>query len=71
MRCCSCDKNLNDTESTRKSEVTNEYFDLCNKCFSTIADQLALPDLVEDHDESLIDESDEYDTNYKDFTSEE
>ena len=33
MRCLSCNCNLSDFESTRKSEVTRQYIDLCNKCF--------------------------------------
>lgn len=40
MRCASCDKNLNDRESTRKSAVTGNYIDLCDPCYKTIADQL-------------------------------
>lgn len=40
MRCLSCDKNLNDKESTRKSIVTGEYLDLCDPCFSTISDEV-------------------------------
>ena len=33
MRCLACDCLLNSFESTRKSEVTKQYIDLCNKCF--------------------------------------
>jgi len=33
MRCLSCNNALNDYESVRKSFVTGEYMDLCNKCF--------------------------------------
>ena len=33
MRCLSCDVALNDFESTRKSEKTGQYVDLCNRCF--------------------------------------
>ena len=33
MKCYSCDQILNDYESVRKSFVTGEYMDLCNKCF--------------------------------------
>ena len=40
MRCQCCDKNLNDFESTRKSASTGEYLDMCNKCYSTISDDL-------------------------------
>jgi hypothetical protein len=40
MRCHCCDKNLNDYESTRKSVSTGEYLDMCNKCYSTVSDDL-------------------------------
>lgn len=40
MRCVCCDKNLSDFESTRKSVTTNEYIDMCNKCYLTIKDDL-------------------------------
>ena len=33
MKCYACNVNLNDYESTRKSRVTGDYMDLCNKCF--------------------------------------
>lgn len=33
MRCLSCNKNLNDFESTRKYE-SGEFIDLCNDCFN-------------------------------------
>ena len=33
-RCYACDANLTDYESTRKSEVTGEYLDLCSRCYS-------------------------------------
>jgi len=36
MRCYSCDKALNDFESTRKSVTTGEYMDLCNKCIKDV-----------------------------------
>ena len=34
MRCCACNKNLNDFESTLKHADTGEYLDMCNKCLS-------------------------------------
>ena len=40
MRCICCNKNLNDFESTRKSVSTGEYLDMCNKCYSTVSDDL-------------------------------
>ena len=36
MKCQACNKNLSDFESTRKSIVTGEYIDLCNKCISGV-----------------------------------
>lgn len=36
MRCYSCNDELSDYEATRKSNVTEEYIDLCDFCFSTI-----------------------------------
>ena len=33
MRCLSCNKALNDFESTRKYE-NGEYIDMCNHCFN-------------------------------------
>ena len=40
MRCFACDIELSDYESTRKSKITREYFDLCDHCFSTIQDDI-------------------------------
>lgn len=39
-RCVACNKNLSDVEATRKSATTGEYIDMCNHCFSTIADEI-------------------------------
>ena len=47
MRCYCCNKILSDFESTRKSASTGEYLDMCNKCYSTIKDELHA---VERHD---------------------
>ncbi len=40
MRCKACDRALSDFESTRKYANHEEYVDLCNHCFSTIADDI-------------------------------
>lgn len=61
MRCLSCNKILNDFESTRKSALTGEYLDMCNHCFSEIAydvDTIVREDLREDE---TLDEDDDYD----------
>lgn len=39
MRCVCCNKNLSDKESTRKAVNTGEYLDMCDGCFSTVADE--------------------------------
>ena len=61
MRCLSCNKNLSDFESTRKSANTGEYLDLCNSCFSDIqydVDAIVREDLREDEQ---VSEDDDYD----------
>lgn len=40
MRCLSCNIILTDEEQRRKSTVTGDYFDLCNKCLGTIVDTI-------------------------------
>jgi hypothetical protein len=60
MRCYCCDKILSDFESTRKSVVTGDYLDMCNKCYSTIKDELHAEeryDLFDGDEEELEDES--------------
>ena len=39
MRCICCDKNLSDREATRKGVNTGDYLDMCDNCFSTVADE--------------------------------
>lgn len=51
MRCLSCDTILTDQEATRKYASSGTFIDLCNKCFSTIADDI--PDL---ESETIADE---------------
>jgi hypothetical protein len=66
MRCQCCDKNLNDYESTRKSVSTGEYLDMCNKCYSTVSDDLLSEvryDLYDGNEEDEYDEGD-YDEEY-------
>ena len=50
MRCQSCNRALDDFESTRKHAVTGEYIDLCNKCFPEV--KYCIP-VIERHDLSL------------------
>ena len=60
MRCYCCDKNLNDFESTRKSASTGEFLDMCNKCYSTIKDELYAEeryDLFDGNEDDLEDDT--------------
>jgi hypothetical protein len=43
MRCLACDKRLNDRESTRKYASSGTFVDLCDRCFSTISEDI--PDI--------------------------
>jgi hypothetical protein len=62
MRCQCCDKNLNDFESTRKHATTGEYLDMCNKCYSTVSDDLLSVERYDLYDGNEDDyEEDEYD----------
>lgn len=47
MRCKACNKELSDFESTRKGFESGEYIDLCNECFSTVADDFAVTERVD------------------------
>ena len=56
MRCLSCNEILTDFKATRKSVSTNEYIDMCNRCFFTISDDVAAlerTDLAHDEDDML------------------
>ena len=39
-RCYCCNKILNPFEMTRKAVSTGDYIGMCNKCYSTISDDL-------------------------------
>ena len=43
MKCTCCDRTLNDYEATRRHGITNEFLDICNSCYQSIASQVALP----------------------------
>lgn len=40
MHCVCCDKMLTDYEATRRNVNTNEFVDMCNKCYATIANEV-------------------------------
>lgn len=69
MRCRCCDKKLSDFEATRKSINTNEYLDMCNRCYNTISNQVLSYeryDLYDDEDEQDIKPT--HDTEYIDIS---
>lgn len=45
MRCLACDKRLNNRESTRRYSSSGGFIDLCDRCFSTVAEDI--PDVEE------------------------
>jgi hypothetical protein len=57
MRCLACDKRLNDRESTRKYASSGTFVDLCNRCFSTIAEDI--PDIEGEVSDDYPDEDPE------------
>jgi hypothetical protein len=61
MRCLSCDRRLSDRESTRKYASSGTFVDLCDRCFSTVSEEI--PDI-----ESDIPFEDHFDT--EDFDNE-
>lgn len=38
MRCLSCNRILSDQEATRRGASSGDFLDLCNHCYSTIAE---------------------------------
>jgi hypothetical protein len=58
VRCLSCDCNLSDFESTRKSSITGDFLDVCSRCLGSILD-----------DVSTVENWNLYDERVDDFTS--
>ena len=55
MRCCCCNANLSDYESTLKSATTGQYLDMCRKCLK----DLDIPTLKNTHDPDAEQPNDE------------
>lgn len=56
MRCLSCNALLSDFEATRRLVLTDEFLDLCNRCFSTISEDLHTIERTDlAHDEDSVD----------------
>jgi hypothetical protein len=59
MHCKACDIMLTDLETSRRSVTTDEYLDLCNACYSYIAEDVPSvvnPDFEEDSEDSYIED---------------
>lgn len=65
MRCYCCNKILSDFEATRKSVHTNEYLDMCNKCYATVSDDLLTYERTDLYDEDEDYEGDEGVSDYE------
>jgi hypothetical protein len=61
MRCLACNAELTLFESTRKCVNTGDYPDLCNRCWSTIADDV---ECLERDDLRDVDEQQEEEDGY-------
>lgn len=68
MRCYCCNKMLSDFEATRKSVHTNEYLDMCNKCYATISDDLLTYERTDLYDEEDYEEEDLDHNEYNSFS---
>lgn len=42
MRCLACNIILSDKEATRKYASTGQFVDLCDHCFDTVEDEIAV-----------------------------
>lgn len=54
MRCLACNKGLNSRESTRKYASSGTYIDLCDRCFSYVAEEI--PDVSDGIDPDQFDD---------------
>lgn len=57
MRCIACNANLSDKESTRKYASTGHFIDLCDHCFDTVEDDIAVIEGHSGNDEYESEES--------------
>jgi exonuclease VII small subunit len=53
MKCSCCDVILTTQESVRKFRNSGEYVDMCNKCLSTISDDVQVVDGEAEDDEQV------------------
>jgi hypothetical protein len=56
MKCSCCDVILTTQESVRKFRNSGEYVDMCNKCLSTISDDVQVVDGDADDESDYVSE---------------
>lgn len=54
MKCSCCDVILTTQESVRKFRNSGEYVDMCNKCLSTISDDVQVVDGDADDEDDYV-----------------
>lgn len=64
MRCVFCDRLLNDFEATRKSKVTGDYLDMCNKCVGSVQESIETLDRTDLAEGEVPDEEIEFDDEF-------
>jgi hypothetical protein len=70
MRCYCCNKALTDFEATRKSTTTDEYLDMCNKCYGTVKSDMPSMERADlAHEDDFDDDWDDNDDDYHDDIS--
>lgn len=65
MKCLSCNKTLNDYESTRKYANSLEYVDMCSSCFNS-SDLSGIP-FLDREDLITTEEIEDIDETYEDI----
>jgi hypothetical protein len=57
MRCTACNVILTTSESVRRFKDSGEFVDLCNKCLSTISEDVTTVEGVASDEEEYIDDN--------------
>lgn len=69
MRCCACNRGLNDYESTLRGALTGDYLDMCRRCLKDLnIETLANPN---EQDEAAPDDEHYWDFPETDFQPDE
>jgi hypothetical protein len=59
MRCCCCNRNLSDYESTLKHPVTGTYLDMCKRCIPETGIKPVEPSKVREDEDVFYDPEDD------------